>query len=322
MNPQLSIIIVSYNERDHLRRVLRALADEFSSVPYETIVVDNASADGSAELVRQEFPDVRLHAMADNLMFGRGMNVGMKAGRAEWLLLLNADIAWEPGQLRDFFSFAANRPDIALAGPQLHAADGRLQISAHRRFPNPWTVFVDYCLPLQGLLMRLGGHPYQYGRRAHRQVRPVAHLNGACLLVRRTAYEAIGGFDEQFTMYLEETEWQKRMADAGLGRWLIGTYAVTHYGSAQKSFAQASPHFLWGLNVYSRKYWRWPGRLLVLLKTLWSAALISDMVFCLGWLPSWLFGRRGSRLRHYGRQYLRLHRTLFTFTLHPSQRPS
>jgi GT2 family glycosyltransferase len=116
----------------------------------------------------------------------------------------------------------------------------------------------------------------------------------------------LGGFDPGFSMYLEETEWQKRMADAGYERWFVADSSVTHYGSAQKSFAQASRHYLWGLELYTRKHWRGPFRRGRLLLALWMGSVISVILLLILWPISYIAGRAGQRIRHYGKQYVRV----------------
>lgn len=317
MKPELSIILVNYNERHRLRHLLRLAAAEFSGLTHEIIVVDNASSDGSADMVRQEFSGVRLLEPGSNLMYGKGNNLGLKQAASEWLMIINVDVDWLPGQMNKFFEAAKTKPHLGLAGPRLQYPDGRTQISAHRTFPTMQSVFVDYCLPLQQLLMRIGGHPYQESPDQHRMTHRVVHLTGVCLLLPRAAYEKLGGFDGRFTMYLEETEWQKRMAEAGLDRWLISDANLTHYGAAAKTFAQASIHFLWGLELYTKAHWPGPARRVRLLATIWTAVLISDIVLALVWPLSWLAGRAGRRIRHYARQYLSLTINLFSWPTNP-----
>lgn len=306
---KLSIIIVNYNERERLKHLLGVLAVEFQETSHEVIVVDNASDDGSASMIREQWPTVILLEPGQNLMYGKGNNLGLVKSTGEWLLILNVDVEWSAGKLRQLLSVAQKKESLGVAAPQLVYPDGRIQISAYHQWPTSWTVFVDYCLPLQQLLMKLGVHPDQDSVQAHQGTHRVTHATGACLLLPRSTYAQVGGFDERFTMYLEETEWQKRMAEKGLSRWLIAESTVTHYGSAAKTFAQASPHFLWGLELYTRQHWRGPWRRGRLLTALWTATLISDIVLAIGWPVSWFFGR-GQRIRHYLRQYLSLTRRL------------
>lgn len=328
--PKISVILVNYNERERLVHVLRLLSEELATVEHEVIVVDNSSTDGSVAVVKKSWPNVIVLEPGQNVMYGKGNNLGMKQATGDWFLIMNVDVDWQSGQLKKFIDTAKTKSNFGLAAPQLRSPDGpvnergsngagRIQISAHCQFPSMWTIFVDYCLPLQQLLMRSGRHPYQESAEAHMTSHQVEHVTGTCLLIPRSTYNRIGGFDERFTMYLEETEWQKRMADAGLERWFIADANITHFGSAAKTFAQASPHFLWGLEVYTQLQWRSLFRRLRLLKTLWIATLISDVFLVVLWVPSWLLGSAGRRLRHYATQYFRLTKNIASM---PHQEPT
>lgn len=305
MSLTLSVILVNHNERDYLWSVLTALAEEFPADATEVIVVDNHSHDDSAAMVRRDFPAVDLIASPTNLLYGKGNNLGLARATADWVMILNPDVSWVSGQLRRLVESAKRRPGLDLAAPHLRYRDGRTQISVHRRFPNVWTVFVDYCLPLQQILMKLGQHPYQFSAADHQTTRVIAHATGACLLVRREVIREIGTFDPSFSMYLEETDWQARMAKAGFQSWLIADAELTHFGSAQKSFAQASPHYLWGLRRYAEKHWSARDRLRLPAEGL-IATVISLLFLGLLFLPSFFLRTNGVRLRHYLKVYSQL----------------
>lgn len=303
--PDISIILVNYNEREHLQRTLRALRTEFSSGQAQVVVVDNQSTDGSYEMAIQDFPEVAVLRPEQNLFYGKGNNLGVAQATSDWLCILNPDVAWEPGALGQMFAWAKTRPAVSIVAPRLQYVDGRTQISAHRRFPNLATVFIDYCLPVQQLLMRTGHHPYQLSSAEHRQMKLIAHATGACLLFRREVWRQVGGFDPKFSLYLEETDWQRRATDIGFAVWLYADAVMTHYGSAQKTFAQASRHYLWGLRLYAAKHWSAVSRL-ALVPVVWVAVIFSFLTLCLAILPSFALGAGGQRLRHYFRTYARL----------------
>ncbi len=303
MTPTLSIIIVNYNERERLRSVLTALAAEFPITELETIVVDNDSHDGSAAMVKSDFPTTILIEPHANLMYGKGNNLGLARATGDWIMILNPDVAWEPGQLRRLVEWVKTKPGVDIAAPRLVYSDGRTQISAHRRFPDLWTVFVEYCLPLQQLFMKFGHHPHQLSVAEHQKTQQIAHATGACLLVRHSVIREVGQFDPEFTMYLEETDWQARMAAAGFQNWLFAEAAITHFGSTQKSFAQASRHYLWGLRRFSSKHWT-SNQQAALPPAVMTATLISVVLLTILILPSYILGRAGQRVRHYTIIYL------------------
>ena len=313
--PDISIILVNYNEREHLQRTLRALQTEFPGGQAQILVVDNQSTDGSYEMVVQDFSEVVALRPEQNLFYGKGNNFGAARATSDWLLILNPDVAWEPGVLRQMFDWAKTKPAVSIVAPRLQYADGRTQISAHRRFPTLATVFIDYCLPVQQLLMHTGRHPYQLSPDEHQQTKRIAHATGACLLFRREAWRQVGGFDPKFSLYLEETDWQMRATDIGFTVWLYAESVMTHFGSAQKTFAQASRHYLWGLRLYATKHWSVASRLL-LAPVVWLAVICSFVTLCVAALPSFVLGSTGQRLRHYLHVYARLIGALVAWPQH------
>lgn len=314
---ELSIIIVNYNERQFLVNTIDALAREFRDHEHEIIVVDNASTDDSVDVVRQKFPTVRVLETKQNLFFGKGSNAGLATATGRWILLINPDVEWAPGQLRQLVTTAKLTPNTFTV-PAIWSPTGRRQLTAHRRFPSPLTVFIDYCLPLQQLFLRMPQHPYLYSAKQHATTRNIAHATGVCMLLPRAVFEKIGGFDPQFSMYLEETDWQRRMNNAGIPRQYISEASITHFGSVQKTFAQASRHYLWGLQYYTKKHWGIVSRA-CLRPVVWLACLVSDLALLCAWPFSWLTGKSGRRVRHYTGQYFRLTKTLFSW---PSSQPT
>src|SRR5687767_8744551 len=128
MTPRLSIIIVNYNGREHLENCLASLARHPPSMPYETIVVDNASTDGSVEAV-QRHPGVRVIALAQNVGFSAGNNAGIRASGSELVLLLNNDTLLCAGALDTLVARLDAHPDAAVAGPRLVDGDRRVELS-------------------------------------------------------------------------------------------------------------------------------------------------------------------------------------------------
>ena len=206
----VSIIVVSYNARDHLERCLAEVADG----PHEVIVVDNASTDGSPELVRSRFPSVRLVELTENRGFGAGNNEGMRVAGGRYFLLLNSD-AWPVGEaIEELVSFADVRPQLAVAGPRLVGLDGRVQASV-RGFPTVWRLATEYFF-LRKLAPRSRAFNAFYGAGFdYASTRQADFLMGAVLLLRREAVVQVGNFDEDFFMFSEETDLCYRMREAG-----------------------------------------------------------------------------------------------------------
>jgi GT2 family glycosyltransferase len=230
-DPRLSVVVVSWNTREILRGCLASIERHLSSLPCETIVVDNASADGSAEMVEQDFPRVRLIRHTANLGFGAGCNAGMKEARADALLLLNSDARLTDGSLVRLLDVMTERPDVGIAGPRIRFESGQLQATAHR-FASLARLFVEESglyklLPrARASSMLLGGY-WDHG-----EERAVDWLTGACLLVRRAVFEQTGGFDARIFLYGEEVEWCYRVRQAGWTILYAPVSEVVHIGHA------------------------------------------------------------------------------------------
>jgi len=223
----VSVVVVSYNVRDHLTRCLEAVVDR----GHEVVVVDNASTDGTPALVRERFPSVRLVELPENRGFGAGNNAGMEVATGDWYLLLNAD-AWPvEDAVERLAAFGDEHVDTAVVGPRLRNLDGSLQRSV-RGFPTLWRLATEY-LFLRKLAPRTEALNAFYGARFdHESVREAEWLYGACLLVRRAAAEEVGLFDEDFFLFSEETDWCYRFREAG---WKVLFYPgaeFVHVGGA------------------------------------------------------------------------------------------
>ena len=206
----VSIVIVSFNAREHLERCLEAVAGG----EHEVVVVDNASSDGSPALVRERFPSVRLVELEENIGFGAANNVGMEAASGSWFLLLNSD-AWPvEDAIGKLAAFGEARPRAGIVGPRLRNPDGSLQRSV-RGHPTLWRIATEY-LFLRRLAPRTHAlNAFYGGGFDHASVREVEVLKGAVLLVRREASEAVGGFDAAYFMYGEEMDLCYRVRQAG-----------------------------------------------------------------------------------------------------------
>lgn len=225
----VSAIVVSYNTREMTLNCLRALYADLGDLPAEVWVVDNASTDGSVGAIRAAFPQVRLIANERNLGFGAANNQAMAQASGAYFLLLNSDAFLRPGAIAALTTHMREHPHTAAVGPRLLNADGSLQRSCHR-FPSPGRAWLEN-LWVSAALPR---HPMldDYRRWAHNAPRIVDFVSGACLLVRRVAYEQVGGFDERFFMYAEEADWQRRMTQEGAQVAFTPLAQVTHLAGA------------------------------------------------------------------------------------------
>jgi GT2 family glycosyltransferase len=288
--PAVSVIVVSYNTRAMTLDCLAVLDIELkragiSGAASEVWVVDNASSDGSVAAIRKAFPKTRIIQNETNTGFGAANNQAMRQAAGKYLLLLNSDAFLQPGAISAMMDYLNRHRDAAVVGPRLLNADGSLQRSCFR-FPSPFRAWVENLW----ISAALPNHPIigDYHLWAHDQERVVDFVIGACMLVRRAAYQKVGGFDERYFMYSEETDWQWRMHRAG---WKIGftpQALVTHLGGASGAGEKAkiNGHFFNSLDYYERKNHGLIG--LVLLRVamvlgcslrvvVWAAALLSGM---------------------------------------------
>ena len=242
----LSIIIVSYNVRDLLRACLTSIQTTASrKLRQEIIVVDNASTDGAARMVRQHFPQVRLIANRENRGFAAANNQGIRESRGRYVLLLNPDTQVLDDALARMIEFLEAHPAFGAAGPQLLYPDGSFQHNAFR-FPGVLQTFFDF-FPIHHRLLdsRLNG---RYPRAWYERGEPftIDHPLGACLMVRRETIEQVGLLDEDFFMYCEEIDWCWRMREAG---WQIACVprarVIHHAGASTSQFRDAMFVALW-----------------------------------------------------------------------------
>jgi GT2 family glycosyltransferase len=239
--PPLAVVIVNFNTRDLLDRCLRSVRRETLALGQDsaTWVVDNASSDGSAEMVRRQHPWANLVELNHNLGYAGGCNVKLD----EWshagdqspalVLVLNPDTELEPGSLALLAEALSQRTDAAVAGPQLVYPDGSFQHSAFR-FPGFVQTILDI-FPVSRLAeSALNG---RYSRDLYASGRPftVDFPLGACMLVRGSALVTVGPMDSSYFMYCEEIDWCRRFKDAGLSSLCVPRALVVHHAGASTS---------------------------------------------------------------------------------------
>jgi len=222
----LSIIIVNWNTRDLLAACLESVHRDVETLAgwnVETFVVDNASSDGSPQMVRERFPWVRLIENGENLGFAAANNQALRQARGRYALLLNSDTEVQPGALAALVEFMAAHPQAGAVGAWLLNADGSLQPSCHpmltpgREF---WRlIFLDRLWPWA---------TYPLGRWDLAAPQKVEVIKGACLLLRREALAQVGLLDEAYFMYTEEVDLCYRLAEAGWELWWLPAAQVIH----------------------------------------------------------------------------------------------
>ncbi len=240
-HPDLSIVIVNWNVCDLLRDCLLSISApnaRSADLSVETIVVDNASTDGSVEMVRRTFPQVTLIANDDNPGFTGGNNRGIAASRGRYILLLNPDTKVLGDALALMVAYMNAHPAVGALGPTLLNPDGSVQ-SSRRRFPTPATAFLESTslqswFPRHRLL-----RDYYVLDKPDDAIAQVDWVTGACLLARRAALEQVGLLDDGYFMYSEELDWCRRAKAAG---WQIVYYPaaqVIHHGGQSSEQVKA-----------------------------------------------------------------------------------
>lgn len=263
----VSIIIVSCNERDFLRSCLASIYERTHDIEFEVIVVDNASQDGAPEMVGAEFPQTRLVRRKDNGGFAKAVNEGISAARGEAFFIFNPDAEVLDNGLPRMLAYLREQPDIGILAPRLLNQDGTLQLSC-RAFPSFGTAFFNR----YSLLSRIFPDN-RYSRRYlmrdfdHDRTADVDWVSGACWLLPRAVYEKIGPLDDGYFWSIEDVDYCQRLHRAGLRVVYYPEVTVSHFigGSAATHRSRTIIERHRGMWRYYRTYLR-PGgiaRLLV-----------------------------------------------------------
>ncbi|MDD5567241.1 MAG: glycosyltransferase family 2 protein [Patescibacteria group bacterium] len=224
----ISIIILNYKSKGLTKQCLRGIELIKPKREYEIIVVDNASNDGTAEMVRNEFPGVKLIVSPRNCGFAAGNNLGIRQATGKYIMILNPDVALLSDSIEVLYRFMEDHPEVGLAGPKLINPDGTVQASC-RTFPTPKIIFYR-----RSPLGKFTG-PKKVLREHlmlewdHRENRAVDWMIGACFIVRAETVEKIGLLDERFFLYLEDVDWCRRFWQAGYKVYYVADAEMVHY---------------------------------------------------------------------------------------------
>jgi len=265
----LGIVITSYNTRDLLRTCLRSVYASQGDFTFEVCIVDNASPDGSAEMVAAEFPQACLIANAENVGYPSANNQGLKAfgfqesqipnpkpQTPKFALLLNPDTELPPDALARMLDFMTDHPDAGIAGPKLVLSDGSLDLACRRSFPTPEIAFYR----LVGF-SRLFPRSRRFGRYNLTyldpdQVTDVDSVVGAFMLVRALAIAQAGLMDGQFFMYGEDLDWAHRIKAAGWKVYYNPAVTVLHVKrAATRHSPRAQVEFYRAMDIFYRKHY-------------------------------------------------------------------
>jgi GT2 family glycosyltransferase len=217
----VSIILVNHNGSKLIRDCLSSVYEKTKQIDYEVIVVDNASSDESAQIVRSEFPHAHVIECGMNLGFSAGNNLGSRSAVGEYLLFLNPDTVLIENSIKALKDFLDVHPHAGAVGPRMAFADGAFQLSAGQ-LPNLFVEVRGKAVYAIARMWRGGVAPLLDWM--HRKMRVVGWLTGACLMVRREAFQQVGGFDEDLFMYFEDKDLCKRLGEAD---WKVVYYPGT-----------------------------------------------------------------------------------------------
>ncbi len=251
---ELSVIIVNWNTQAILRDCLSSVARHLAPIEHEVIVVDNASSDGSPEMVAAEFPAVRLVRNTENRGFGTANNQGMALARGNWLLLLNSDTQLTDGSVAELCGRVRHEPGLAIAHCRLVYPDGRLQHSTYR-FPSLRRTLLEDLGLYKLLGTKRAGEALLGGYWDHDEERDVDAVAGAFMLLPRAVFEQTGGFDERLFMYGEDLEWCRRVREFGGRIRFYPQASIVHLGHASTEMRMGDDRVALCLSANATSTW-------------------------------------------------------------------
>lgn len=254
--PDLSIIIVNYNVKEFLQNLLDSLYTGVRNLKAEIIVIDNNSEDGSANMVKQKYPEVTLIENRENIGFGAANNMGMKLAKGRYFLLINPDAIIQEDTLEKMMTFMESHPEAGIAGCKVLNPDGTLQLACRRGFPGPWTSFtkvsgLSRLFPKSRIFAR-----YNLTYLDENQTYEVDAISGAFMFMRRETYDNIGGFDPIFFMYGEDLDLCYRAQQKGYKIYYVHTAQAIHYKgeSAKRSSIDETRNFYKAMHLFVKKH--------------------------------------------------------------------
>ena len=231
-------MIVSYNTIELLRECLQAVHQHSKNIATQVIVVDNASSDNSPEMVMQEFPQVTLLKMTDNLGFGVANNIGVEAANSPYVMLLNSDAILLGDVGKSLVNYLATHADVSCVAPRVVLPNGAPQPKVYGQLPSAWRIWmqslgINQVFPKQNLFSGIDG------LLESAKSLQVGWLSGVCMVMRRQDYLNVGGFDQRFFMYCEDVDLCVKL-NRSIGRVvLVGEPDVLHYGGASSKTVSA-----------------------------------------------------------------------------------
>ncbi|MFA5832251.1 MAG: glycosyltransferase [Bacteroidota bacterium] len=252
----ISVIIVNYNVREFLNNALISLFKALERYSSEVFVVDNASDDGSVELIQKNFPNVHLIVNTENLGFAKANNQALKRSTGKYLLLINPDTLIQEDTFEKLIEFFTTHSDSGMVGCKILNPDGSLQLPCRRSFPTPWVAFtktfgLSTLFPNSKLFAR-----YNLTYLNPDETCEVDAVSGSFMMITREVYEKIGGLDETFFMYGEDLDWCFRVQQSGWKVNYVPTTSIIHYKgeSTKRSDIDELKVFYNAMRLFVRKH--------------------------------------------------------------------
>lgn len=253
---ELSVIIVNYNVKAFLQNCLLSIKKATEKISTEIIVIDNASDDGSIELVKKNFPEVNLIESKQNLGFSKANNLGLKISKGKYICLINPDTIVEEDTFLELVNFMNTQPEVGLAGCKILNPDGTFQLACRRSFPTPWVAFtkivgLSKLFPKSKLFAR-----YNLTYLDENKSYEVDAVSGSFMFLRREIYDKIGGLDETFFMYGEDLDFCFRVKKAGYKVYYVHSTKIIHFKgeSTKRSNIDELKHFYDAMRLFVRKH--------------------------------------------------------------------
>lgn len=248
-----SLVIVTWNAKGHVFECLSSLCKLRELGEHEIIVVDNNSTDGTPELIKEQFPNIRLIRNANNYGFAKGTNVGIKEARGEYISLINSDVIVPAGCIENMYRHMVRNRNIGLLGPRMLGIDKQVNRST-MVFPTVWNTFC-HAVALDSVFKRsklFGG--FLMKELDSQETMDVDVLNGWFWMVRREALAQVGLLDERFFIYGEDIDWCRRFHQSGWRVVLFSEASAVHYGGAS---SKRSPiRFYIEMQRANLQYWQ------------------------------------------------------------------
>ncbi|MBL6646826.1 MAG: glycosyltransferase family 2 protein [Flavobacteriaceae bacterium] len=250
---ELSVVILNYNVQYFLNLCLESVVEATRNLDAEIIVVDNASNDGSVDMVRKKFPQVRCVVNNENTGFSKGNNIGVKHAKGKYICILNPDTVVSENSFESLLRFCNQNDNVGVVGPKLVDGSGMFLKECKRGAPTPWNAFTKITA-LYKLSKRWFGAYYNM-KLDENTTGKTAAVVGAFMMLKKSIFNEIGGFDESFFMYFEDDDFCYRITQMGYQNYYVPTSTCIHFkGESTLRNKAFQLRFQAGINQFYQKH--------------------------------------------------------------------